>query len=219
VVAELRLQNAQLMAQRNDELTAGDAACGRTALCRCSATSSRSSRELEFACRDANATLESEIESARATNATLRRQLYTTLELITGHGERVQSYAMKVAVLEQSVENVERAHTRGIVQQFFWTALSTTLSIITVTIAAVSGAIHIVTDKVRGRPVDSRATLAKAVQMAQQATAEAIDGVQQQQQQQQQNGMTDSGDLTLSDTAASLSAAHKSDVDAARPRH
>jgi hypothetical protein len=207
VVAELRVQNAQLMAQRNDELTQATLLWQDRFV-----QMQRDVKSLEqelVRMQDANATLESEIESARATNATLRRQLYTTLELITGHGERVQSYAMKVAVLEQSVENVERAHTRGFVQQFFWTALSTTLSIITVTIAAVSGAIHIVTDKVRGRPVDSRATLAKAMQMAQQATAEAIDGVQQQQQQQQQNGMSDSGDLSLSDTAA-FSVVHKS---------
>jgi predicted ABC-type ATPase len=203
VVAELRLQNAQLMAQRNDELTQATL-LWQDRFVQMQRDVKSLEQELERM-QDANASLESEIESARATNATLKRQLYTTLEMINGHGERVQSYAMKVAVLEQSVENVERAHTRGFVQQFFWTALSTTLSIITVTIAAVSGAIHIVSDKVRGRPVDSRATLAKAVQMAQQATVEAIDGAQQ-----QHDGMTDSGDLTLSDSAASLSAAHKS---------
>jgi uncharacterized protein YoxC len=202
MVSELRLQNAQLLSQRNDELTQATLLWQERFV-----QMQRDVKSLEQELQrmqDTNATLESDVEATRATNATLRRQLYATLEMINGHGERVQSYAMKVAVLEQTVENVERAHTRGFVQQFFWTVLTTTLSIITLSIAAVSGAVHIVSAKLRGRPVDSRATLAKAISIAQQATVDAIEGTEN----GGTHGTTDSGDLTLSDSA--LSALHKS---------
>lgn len=201
MVTELRMQNAQLISQRNDELTQATLLWQERFV-----QMQRDVKSLEQELQrmqDTNATLESDVEATRATNATLRRQLYATLEMINGHGERVQSYAMKVAVLEQTVENVERAHTRGFLQQFFWTVLTTTLSMITLSIAAVSGAVHIVSAKLRGRPVDSRATLAKAISIAQ-ATADALEGTED----GGTHGTTDSGDLSLSDNA--LSALHKS---------
>jgi hypothetical protein len=162
-VADLRAQIALLQSQRGEELTQAALLWQERFL---QLQRDMKTIESEFQrARDANASLETELEAARTHNATLKRQLYTTLELINGHAERVDSYKVKVAVLEQTVDSVEKVHKSGFVQQFVWALGTSFLSLLTMTIAAGSSLVHVVSAKLRGRPVDSRATLAKALQM------------------------------------------------------
>jgi hypothetical protein len=131
-------------------------------------------REQLASIEETHQTLSNEVSTARSANGTLKRQLHSTLELVTGHGERVQSYAMKLAVLEQAVDKIEGQTEHSFVRRYAWTLLTTLATAIAVSIALLSSGVAIASGRLRAIDVVRRARREAEVVVAEVAPAELL---------------------------------------------